>query len=277
MGSDHCPVFATLNCRTLAAKKCPQLCTKYMPQFAGRQQKMSSFFVKQSKAARHDTPSSSQTSSEPSQSEKVVEDAMVQVIHSKTGQFFGKRSLSTSEKQSANKKSKIVPKSTEVVKQSNMLSFLGKSNSLKQCVSADIREGKDEKDARGENKTAHSNGAVSLNFQQASESDTVLDSCQDQSSLPKKTDIELTVNSASTCLDSSEGSITSKQPSGWKHLLQGPPQAPLCKGHNEPCVLRTVKKAGPNKGRQFWTCSRPEGHKTNAQARCDYFVWIPKR
>ena len=62
----------------------------------------------------------------------------------------------------------------------------------------------------------------------------------------------------------------------WKQLLKGPPTAPLCKGHNEPCLLRTVKKDGPNKGKQFFVCNRPEGHSSNPQARCDYFVWVDK-
>jgi len=42
-------------------------------------------------------------------------------------------------------------------------------------------------------------------------------------------------------------------------------------------VLRTVKKDGPNKGRQFWVCARPEGHRTNRAARCEHFEWIPKK
>ena len=63
----------------------------------------------------------------------------------------------------------------------------------------------------------------------------------------------------------------------WKTLLSGPPAAPPCRGHKEPCVLRTVKKDGPNKGRQFWVCARPEGHRTNRAARCEHFEWIPKK
>ncbi|EFJ34460.1 hypothetical protein SELMODRAFT_405812 [Selaginella moellendorffii] len=31
---------------------------------------------------------------------------------------------------------------------------------------------------------------------------------------------------------------------------------PLCKGHSEPCVVRTVKKAGPKLGRGFYVCDR---------------------
>ncbi|KAH6760068.1 endonuclease/exonuclease/phosphatase family protein [Perilla frutescens var. frutescens] len=33
---------------------------------------------------------------------------------------------------------------------------------------------------------------------------------------------------------------------------------PLCKGHKEPCVSRTVKKPGPNLGRRFYACARAE-------------------
>ena len=59
----------------------------------------------------------------------------------------------------------------------------------------------------------------------------------------------------------------------WKKVLKGPKPAPLCPGHNEECVLRTVKKEGPNLGRQFYCCSRPEGHKSNPEARCNFFKW----
>src|SRR4029434_8984510 len=42
-------------------------------------------------------------------------------------------------------------------------------------------------------------------------------------------------------------------------LLRSPPPPPPCKAHGEPCVLRTVKKAGPTMGRQFFVCARPQG------------------
>ena len=35
-GSDHCPVVATLRASLQAALKPPALCTKYMPEFAGK-------------------------------------------------------------------------------------------------------------------------------------------------------------------------------------------------------------------------------------------------
>lgn len=59
----------------------------------------------------------------------------------------------------------------------------------------------------------------------------------------------------------------------WKSVLGGPLPVPLCKGHREPCVMRTVKKPGPNLGRQFYMCARPQGHPTDSSSRCNFFLW----
>ena len=82
----------------------------------------------------------------------------------------------------------------------------------------------------------------------------------------------------STDTDSSSQSDTSansgrKLSQAWKGVFGGPPKPPLCKGHSEPCVLRTVKKQGPNKNKQFWVCARPGGGKGDPEARCDFFQW----
>ncbi len=46
LGSDHCPVSAQFDClpKTLNGDKAPSWCTKYFPEFAGSQQKLSAFF-----------------------------------------------------------------------------------------------------------------------------------------------------------------------------------------------------------------------------------------
>lgn len=62
--------------------------------------------------------------------------------------------------------------------------------------------------------------------------------------------------------------------SAWKMLMKGPPVAPCCKGHKESAVLRTVKKKGPNCGRQFWCCAKGEGKAGDPNARCDFFKWL---
>ncbi|TRY70550.1 hypothetical protein TCAL_11626 [Tigriopus californicus] len=67
---------------------------------------------------------------------------------------------------------------------------------------------------------------------------------------------------------------TSSSALAWKALFKGPPPAPQCKGHNEKAILRTVKKKGPNAGRQFWCCGRGEGKADDPQARCDFFKWV---
>ncbi|KAL8118125.1 DNA-(apurinic or apyrimidinic site) endonuclease 2 isoform X1 [Apium graveolens] len=52
---------------------------------------------------------------------------------------------------------------------------------------------------------------------------------------------------------------------------------PLCKGHNEPCVARIVRKAGPNLGRKFFVCARAEGPASNPEANCNYFKWAASK
>jgi exonuclease III len=58
----------------------------------------------------------------------------------------------------------------------------------------------------------------------------------------------------------------------WKGIMSVFAQnKPKCKGHGEECVIRTVKKDGPTKGKQFWVCARADG--PPGVGRCDYFVW----
>jgi len=51
-----------------------------------------------------------------------------------------------------------------------------------------------------------------------------------------------------------------------------PPKVVLCK-HNEPTVLKTVKKKGPNQGRSFYSCSRGIGAKDDPNGDCGFFSW----
>lgn len=63
----------------------------------------------------------------------------------------------------------------------------------------------------------------------------------------------------------------------WKTVFGCSPKAPPCSGHREACVLRKVKKSGPNKDRQFWVCARPGGSKGDPQARCNFFEWVKEK
>uniref|UniRef100_A0A0D9XG28 DNA-(apurinic or apyrimidinic site) endonuclease 2 n=1 Tax=Leersia perrieri TaxID=77586 RepID=A0A0D9XG28_9ORYZ len=47
---------------------------------------------------------------------------------------------------------------------------------------------------------------------------------------------------------------------------------PLCKGHREPCIPRSVKK-GSNTGRLFYVCAHAQGPASNPEANCGHFQW----
>ncbi len=70
-----------------------------------------------------------------------------------------------------------------------------------------------------------------------------------------------------------QGHGVQKLSAAWKGVFASPPKVPRCTGHNEPCVMRKVKKEGTNKDKQFWVCARPGGSKGDPLARCDYFKW----
>lgn len=59
----------------------------------------------------------------------------------------------------------------------------------------------------------------------------------------------------------------------WKNLMSTP-NTPSCAGHNELCVLRTVRKKGLNQGRKFWACARGVGQSNDPNANCNHFAWV---
>lgn len=59
----------------------------------------------------------------------------------------------------------------------------------------------------------------------------------------------------------------------WHKVFLTKKQTPLCKGHQEQCVLRKVTKQGPNIGRSFWVCPRPPGSKNDSNFSCNHFEW----
>lgn len=61
----------------------------------------------------------------------------------------------------------------------------------------------------------------------------------------------------------------------WKNFMTTP-NTPLCAGHNELCVLRTVKKKGLNQGKKFWACARGVGQSNDPNANCNHFAWVNK-
>jgi len=262
-GSDHCPVRAQFDLciapAIASARKCPQLCTKHLPQFAGRQQTLATFFGKKSwkqselRQSRSQDECQSVAESECSGSEHSSQDPSSSFTSSSSGVQSEKRhaaaelvdassSRDSSSGSVVTKKLKLTDSVASVGnKQSSLLTFFSKRSLT--------------------NSTSHEPVISGSQFV-ASDTSSTLKEKNDQLSQ------ELTGDSSLR-----DGGTASK----WKTLLKGPPQAPLCRGHKQPCVLRTVKKDGPNKGKQFWVCCKPDGPKNNPEARCDHFVWVSNK
>lgn len=77
------------------------------------------------------------------------------------------------------------------------------------------------------------------------------------------------------CQEKSFTEINQDASKKWKNLMTTP-NTPSCAGHNEPCLLRTVKKKGINLGRKFWACPRGVGVANDPNANCNYFAWVTK-
>ncbi|XP_044538643.1 DNA-(apurinic or apyrimidinic site) endonuclease 2 [Gracilinanus agilis] len=192
-GSDHCPIGATLRAELIPAPRCPPLCTRYLPEFAGRQQKLSRFLIKLD-------PNSTEPAS--AQLQEKNDGVPLKTQAKRTCGDLGQGQLS-------------------------LLKFFQAGRPPEKSLVTGAQEPKTDP----------------------------------ASQEPKAV--------APPLPEPSRG-----QAAFWKAVLKGPPRPPLCKGHGEPCVLRTVRKAGPNFGRQFYVCSRPVGHISNPAARCDFFLWV---
>ncbi|KAK3103577.1 hypothetical protein FSP39_020315 [Pinctada imbricata] len=265
MGSDHCPVKANFTSGFLKSDKCPSICTKLMPEFSGRQQKLSSFFLKrQEEKTVVKSELKKETVPEKPSSTLVLEkseSSAPRVVHSnsdikKTREGSRKRPLSQETDSSSSVTSLKKRKSdNNLAKQGSLMNFFGKPKQT--VVSTGLTE-KAEKDR--ENLVKQNSSKQEIDKQVDSKASDVVTNGTSQGTKEVNTDQSTKVKTG--------------QSSAWKNLLQGPPPAPLCKGHKEPCVLRTVKKAGPNKGKQFFVCARSEGASDNPEARCDFFKWV---
>jgi GRF zinc finger len=56
-------------------------------------------------------------------------------------------------------------------------------------------------------------------------------------------------------------------PNAKKNAAKRVSPIPLCSGHQQPCKVLTVKKSGPNRGRQFYACACPR------MEQCNHFAW----
>uniref|UniRef100_A0ACD5Y2S4 Uncharacterized protein n=1 Tax=Avena sativa TaxID=4498 RepID=A0ACD5Y2S4_AVESA len=77
-------------------------------------------------------------------------------------------------------------------------------------------------------------------------------------------------NSVSCSLSTDKRNVATLE---WQRIQQRMKMSiPLCKGHREPCIPRSVKK-GSNIGRQFYVCARAQGPSSNPEANCNHFQW----
>ncbi|KAL8602859.1 hypothetical protein ACOMHN_056353 [Nucella lapillus] len=353
-GSDHCPVVLHLRCQPCPAPRCPPLCTRWMPEFQGRQQKLSRFFSSSSSttAARKPGPvtqaqdasgrdrgeqagagGGSQGSQPPSQS-----DSSPLLPEEGDGERKSphkaplKRACTDDSLESRGRKKKKGKGEKVVIggggsRQGSLLQFwhrpsgptssgpVGRVNhvakysdvSLPACQQDCTDQARSPYWGLGGKGNSHPSSTPPSTQPQDQDSprpsptklclpSLSLLPCRGVETSAPSSDSSPEAGAASDSTASqgqsdqhqqeepeerTPGSRTEAAPDSqakakcvWKNLLSGPAPPPPCKGHREPCVLRTVKKAGPTKGRQFYVCARPEGHSANKDARCEHFQWV---
>ncbi|KAA8590751.1 hypothetical protein FQN60_001694 [Etheostoma spectabile] len=252
-GSDHCPVWGQLSCSLVSSSKPPLLCTCYLPEFAGKQQKLSRFLVKVDQKSiqpelRDALPGSQEE-----------EERRENLNPSTAGIVFGKKRLLTSDcVVPKGKKTKTVKTSSKP--QGSLLSFF--KPKLTNVVTSSQSSQK---------APTTSEIGVPVDTEPVSGSQQQCSSTMEESDKPMKT-TQLTPQPSVGCSGAKKGASLVF----WKSVLHGPPPPPPCKVHREPCVLRTVKKEGPNMGKQFFVCARPQGLASNPEARCNFFAWVDK-
>lgn len=276
-GSDHCPVRATLSCTSVPATRCPSLCAKN--KFIGKQQKMVEF-LSRAKAPAHVQSYSNENISRANNNGACTGRYRLSNVNAVT-----KRS-----NKDTNKPSKRAKQDSG--QQSTLTSFLqiksGEflANPPYQC---NDKTQKSTLDSLQITETNFHDLLHAGNVHCSKESvenmhdsqDVACNPCNSEhqtptSGIPQDKSLDPSDSFPISSLSEVIKSAAEQQASRWKTLLSGPPPPPLCRGHKEPCVLRTVKKAGPNLNRTFYVCARPEGHKTNKEARCDHFQWVSK-
>ncbi|KAJ8259153.1 hypothetical protein COCON_G00181650 [Conger conger] len=305
-GSDHCPVQGGLCCAPLPSPRCPPLCTRFMPEFAGRQQKLSRFLVRVDRQEQDALPGSQELG-------EIRENLRPPAQAGNTariGNAAGRKRGPT--KETPAPRAKKTKTQNPPRPQGNLLAFFkAKANQGShgcfgngQDVSQDSRGGAWDRGGVSLPADITGGGAVERDglLQDGTERGAVKGevvagegegvAMEGEGGAEKGEGVSVKGEGGSVKEEGGavveeggavegEGAVEAC-PRGpcslgfWKTVLHGPPQPPLCKVHQEPCVLRTVKKAGPNMGRRFFVCSRPQGHASNPQARCNFFTWVDK-
>uniref|UniRef100_UPI003AAEF7AF DNA-(apurinic or apyrimidinic site) endonuclease 2 n=1 Tax=Centroberyx gerrardi TaxID=166262 RepID=UPI003AAEF7AF len=282
-GSDHCPVWGQLSCSLLPSSKIPPLCTRHLPEFAGKQQKLSRFLVKV------DQKSIQSESRDALPGSQEAEERRENVNPLRAGNSSGKkRTLTADSAVPKGKKTKTIKISSKP--QGSLLAFF-KPKLTNVVPSMETPASQCEKMLGIAEVTSSQNFQTGCATRQDVSPGTGGDGevtegvgdgspqlCPGSSST-EESDKQMETKAERLTSQPTVGPPDTKKGASsvfWKSVLHGPPPPPACKVHGEPCVLRTVKKEGPNMGRQFFVCARPQGHSSNPEARCNYFAWVDK-
>ncbi len=269
-GSDHCPVKAELSGMCEGSSTFPALCTKFMPEFLGKQQKLSTFF------------------------QKVSPSKQFSAAHESNGKNVKKRTVDSSATNKNKKKQKTGPASGNLFQFFQKKSTSNQSekpkddntedrqlcqqdlNAISKIASAPVENPGSNKEDQTETPSSSQESACSeILSQECNDKSSQESTCSEKSAQDSTTSKNLDTKTQPSSGEKSENK--SQLSAGWKTLFKGLPPPPLCKGHKEPCVLRTVKKQGVNRGKRFYVCAKPEGPKTNPESRCDHFQWFGKK
>lgn len=246
-GSDHCPVWGQLSSSIIPSSKPPPFCTRYLPEFAGKQQKLSRFLVK---VDQKPTLFQQKDSLPGSQEEEEKRENL-------NPMGGGKKRLLTSQSVLPKGKKTKTGNPSGKPQGGNLLSFFKPAKSSEKAPETHSKQ-------KETTEISSNINAKSQNTENGVQN--------------HKTDKQVEVHHLPPQAAAGQSEATKKGASSvfWKSLFHGPPPPPSCKTHGEPCVLRTVKKEGPNMGKQFFVCARPQGHASNPEARCNFFLWVDK-
>ncbi|XP_032828208.2 DNA-(apurinic or apyrimidinic site) endonuclease 2 [Petromyzon marinus] len=277
LGSDHCPVRAALALDFVPSPRRPPLCAHLMPEFAGRQRKLSAFLVK-GPADRGGGGGGGGGKPEACSRDSALGPAGRRVDRAanvagkaspSAAAAKGKRAARESHGAKA-KRAKGADEATAVPARGTLLSFLKRptgSARLDPAIPAGGPAG-GPVSCRDKDSGASPEGAA-----------MAAGGAEDAGGAGDTGGMELGGGgpAADPATDDRQPRQRNLGTDFWKSVLKGLPPAPPCRGHGEPCLLRTVKKPGQNFGRRFYVCPRPEGHASNKEARCNSFTWVAKR
>lgn len=310
-GSDHCPVEAVFSCDIEAVDIMPELCSALMPEFKGKQRSIKSFMTAgrehngtKEKDFQHATDISIKDTSvigeEGDRKLGLKRKASTELIKNPV-KLQRKRSMDKKNSKNSNNSLKSYFQTKPIKSdihikqrsQESLKDFMKEANITDQNLQKEIlrgnrisepeedrsdislREGSDMNSCPGNSQHNESAPCSSQSLCKVTDQssnrifqETVTKDLKELKKDVKEVEMKATQNIASVTKTSSK--------SKWKSILKGPDPPPLCEGHKEECVLRTVKKEGPNFGRQFYCCTRPQGRTTDKEARCKTFIWKKK-